>query len=201
MRSHLARSAAIGAAIGLAWGIVARVWMRLISTEPEFTWTGTLLIIGFATWLAMAISVVYHSRKAGRSRWVALLIVPGLGLFLAQGSTLFPAFAIGSALWNRVEPKTVRLLIAGLGLAAIVVPAYLVWNSGKAELTGAQSPTLLIGFTLMSLSLAYAASYLWRPVARDPSVEGGPLGADGGGVAVTGVDDGFIRERKEGGAD
>src|ERR687898_224194 len=33
---------------GVVWGIDARVWMRFISTDPEFTWSGTLfIVIGF----------------------------------------------------------------------------------------------------------------------------------------------------------
>jgi hypothetical protein len=24
---------------GLVWGVVARLWMRLITTDPEFTWS------------------------------------------------------------------------------------------------------------------------------------------------------------------
>ena len=32
-----------GLAGGLAWGVFARVWMRFISTDPQFTWNGTLV--------------------------------------------------------------------------------------------------------------------------------------------------------------
>jgi len=34
-----------GAALGLVWGIAARIWMRLISTKPEFTITETAAIL------------------------------------------------------------------------------------------------------------------------------------------------------------
>lgn len=34
-----------GAAAGMLWGVVARVWMRFISAEHEFTWNGTLAIV------------------------------------------------------------------------------------------------------------------------------------------------------------
>ena len=39
---------AIGVLGGAALGIVARAWMRLISEDPEFSWSGTLfIVIGF----------------------------------------------------------------------------------------------------------------------------------------------------------
>ena len=34
-----------GAGLGLAWGIVARIWMRLIATTPEFSIPGTAAIL------------------------------------------------------------------------------------------------------------------------------------------------------------
>ena len=44
-----------GLAGGLAWGVIPRLWMRFISTNPEFTWSGTLfIVIGFGSpgWLS-----------------------------------------------------------------------------------------------------------------------------------------------------
>jgi hypothetical protein len=37
----IARSAALGAALVFAWGVADRIWMRLISTDPQFSWSGT----------------------------------------------------------------------------------------------------------------------------------------------------------------
>ena len=33
---------------GRAGAVLARVFMRLVSTEPRFSWAGTLLILAFA---------------------------------------------------------------------------------------------------------------------------------------------------------
>ena len=44
----MVRAAAAGLALGAGWGVLARVWLRMISTNPEFSWSGTLLIIGFS---------------------------------------------------------------------------------------------------------------------------------------------------------
>ena len=31
---------------GFALGVIARAWMRLITEDPEFTWKGTIFIVG-----------------------------------------------------------------------------------------------------------------------------------------------------------
>ena len=30
---------------GLALGVISRLWMRWISTDPEFSWSGTIFIV------------------------------------------------------------------------------------------------------------------------------------------------------------
>jgi hypothetical protein len=45
---QVARALAItgaGFLAGVIWGALARLWMRWTSTEPEFTWSGTLFIV------------------------------------------------------------------------------------------------------------------------------------------------------------
>ncbi len=70
----LLRGAALGFALGATWGVLARVWMRLISTEPEFSWVGTLSIVGLAAVLGAGVGVgrmprdVRAARRGGPSR-------------------------------------------------------------------------------------------------------------------------------------
>ena len=58
-----------GAGLGLVWGIAARIWMRLISTNPEFTISGTagILIIttAFGAWAGLA----FVARRRGWRGW------------------------------------------------------------------------------------------------------------------------------------
>lgn len=175
LRWPISRCAAVGAALGLGWGILARIWMRLISTEPEFTWSGTLAIIIFATWLGMGIGLVYGTRLAARRRWLGLLAIPGILLFTGAGITLFPSFALGSAIWNRAESIVLRWLLAAVGWASVIGPTYFIWNDGRFdEDTLTTLPTLdlavlTIGYGVMSLSVAYAAWFLWRPVHPAPT--------------------------------
>ena len=39
---NVAALVALGALAGLTYGVALRLWMRLVSDNPEFTWGGTL---------------------------------------------------------------------------------------------------------------------------------------------------------------
>ena len=49
---------------GTLLGVVARVWMRFITTDPEFTWIGTLsIVIGFGV-VFLGQAGVYLARRS-----------------------------------------------------------------------------------------------------------------------------------------
>ena len=100
MTGLLLRGAALGLALGAAWGVLARVWMRLISTDPEFSWSGTLIIVGLAALLGAGVGLVDAALRAGRSRWWTLAVLPGLPLLLGPGSLLAPCFLVGGLAWR-----------------------------------------------------------------------------------------------------
>jgi hypothetical protein len=104
-------------AMGLAWGAVARLFMRLISTTPEFSWAGTGMILAFAGLFWGLIGLVVTARAAGRTRWWRLAPLPGLILFAGAGLILLPgAVAVALTLF-------VRDLRARLALVAVVSAA------------------------------------------------------------------------------
>ena len=57
------RYASLGFLVGVAWGVVARVWMRLISTSPEFSWAGTLGIFAATGICGLALGVIHAARR------------------------------------------------------------------------------------------------------------------------------------------
>jgi hypothetical protein len=63
------RLALAGAAAGLGWGVTARAWMRRISTEPGFTWSGTGYILGACTVIGLLLGVAKAGRRRGALRW------------------------------------------------------------------------------------------------------------------------------------
>lgn len=58
-----------GAGLGLAWGIVARIWMRLISTNPEFSIAGTTAILVITTLFGACVGLAFAARRRGWQRW------------------------------------------------------------------------------------------------------------------------------------
>ena len=59
----------VGAGLGLAWGIAARLWMRLISTQPEFSIPGTAAILIIATLFGACAGLAFAARRRGWRGW------------------------------------------------------------------------------------------------------------------------------------
>ena len=75
------RTVGAGLALGAGWGVLVRVYMRLVSTAPSFSWSGTLFIIGVAALAGAALGVVQAARVRRARRWwrvAALGALPGV---------------------------------------------------------------------------------------------------------------------------
>ena len=75
MRAAL-RYAGLGIALGAGWGVLARIWMRQVSTIHNFSWTGTLFIVGLAALAGASLGLVHAARRRGGSRWWRLAALP-----------------------------------------------------------------------------------------------------------------------------
>jgi hypothetical protein len=123
-----------GGASGLLWGIAARLWMRLISDEPEFSWGGTLLIVlGFMFFGALA-GWTRVVRSGGEQGWrvvalraaAFLAVVPlamGAGALLVVGVVLPGALALGQRRWWPAGRLSLGLLAAAgtIGVSTVFV--------------------------------------------------------------------------------
>src|SRR5687767_10113733 len=67
---------------GVVWGLNARLWMRFISTNTEFTWSGTLFIVIAFGIVGLAQSGAYLARRAdlGRRPMTVLRVVGVISL-------------------------------------------------------------------------------------------------------------------------
>ena len=165
-RHALLRAALIGFGLGAAWGAVARAWMRLVSTSPEFSWSGTLMIVGLSAVLGTLVGLSWRARHAtGWRRWFRLLFVPGLILFAGQGLPLAPGFLVAGPLLRR------RGLFARLGaLLAIVGPGALLWWTERLDeetMLGAPLHVqvgLLLGMPVLATALALAGHLVLGPL-------------------------------------
>ena len=58
-----------GAGLGLVWGIAARLWMRLITTNPEFSIPGTAAILVITTVFGTRVGLAFVARRHGWRGW------------------------------------------------------------------------------------------------------------------------------------
>lgn len=162
----LLRGAALGLGLGAAWGVLARVWMRLISDHPEFSWSGSLFIIGLAALLGAGVGLVDAALRAGRSRWWRLAVLPGLLLLVGPGSLLAPSFLVGGLAW-RPHPWWLRVLGALMLVGSVAGATWLVAADPATQpVTAGDVAMFVTGFTVLALGLAWASSRIWQPRAR-----------------------------------
>ena len=114
---------------GLAWGTIARLWMRFISTNVEFTWSGTLfIVIGFGI-AGLAQSGAYLGRRANLARpaMTALRVVAVIALLplgVAAGASMFPTIILATlALTHQTWPRWLRGIVAAVALLPAVATA------------------------------------------------------------------------------
>jgi len=169
---HLLRGAALGLGLGAAWGALARVWMRLISTAPEFSWSGTLFIIGLAALLGAGVGLVDAALRAGGSHWWRLAVGPGLLLFLGPGILLAPSFLVGGLAW-RPHRTWLRVLGAVMLVGSVAGAAWLAAADpeGVPPVTPGDVVVFATGFAVLALGLAWASSRVWQRLSR-PAARG-----------------------------
>ena len=123
---------------GLLGGIIARLWMRWISTYPEFSWSGTLfIVIGFAIFGAVQ-STIYTVRRKPRRKWILILlrilgVIFTIPLFVAEGLSMFPAaLMISLAKWRIKWKNWIRIPLALIGLTfwGAVIYSEIIKNFG-----------------------------------------------------------------------
>jgi len=114
---------------GLAWGTVARFWMRFISTNVEFTWSGTLFIVfGFGiAGLAQSGALLGRRANLARPALTALRVVAVIALLplgVAAGASMFPTIILATlALTHHTWPRWLRGILAAVALLPAVATA------------------------------------------------------------------------------
>ena len=107
---------------GLAIGVIARFWMRWISTDPEFSWSGTIFIVGaFALFFTTQSLVSIFSNSATSQLNSRLIRIGGLiltlPLFMGAGAMMFPSVVLASfVLWGGLLKRRGQLIFLNLSL-------------------------------------------------------------------------------------
>lgn len=117
----------IGAIAGTSLGILARIWMRVIATDPEFTWNGTIsIVLGFTIFGTTQGLTALARRRGWRpaaARAVRVVGIVGMmPLFVAAGAPMMPTVVGGGlALWRTDWPRWVRALFAVVSVVPVVL--------------------------------------------------------------------------------
>lgn len=126
-----------GAGGGFVLGGAMRGFMRLISDEPEFTWSGTIFVVMVFVIFGATQGLAAGGRKAGlRRRWLTpLRLIGGFGMLAtmgAAGAIMAPTtLGAGLARHRRDWPRWARVLCAVLA-AANVTTVSVMTLSGQA---------------------------------------------------------------------
>ena len=153
------RPVGVGLVLGAVWGVLARVYMRLVSTDPSFSWAGTLFIVGLAAVLGAVLGLVHAARTRGGRSWWRLAVLPGLLLFVGTGLVLLPAALLGGFAWGTRAWWPARALAAAVVLA---VPVLLWVTTPALDRIGISATVSVAGFWLLSVPLAAAGATWFR---------------------------------------
>jgi hypothetical protein len=156
------RRAIIGLAAGLALGALARLWMRLLSDDPEFSWSGTLFITFGFGFFGLLQTVPRAIRRRHDSGWRvgAARVVGGVGmlpLFVAAGAVMLPTVLAGGMATTRPNWRKLWIVIAWVvaALPIVVIVVQSVDESGW---------TLGLGIAVTLIVITYALVVRWaRP--------------------------------------
>jgi hypothetical protein len=157
-RRRVVPTLATGVFGGLLLGILARAWMRLIAEDPEFTWSGTIFIVGGFTIFGFTQSVAALVRSRATRRWTLTLArvlgtIGMLPLFVAAGGLMLPTVVGGGLAVARVQWHRV---LRGICLLVAAVPVVFVGH----QLVGSFGWSLhtVAGFVAM---LAIYSTIVW----------------------------------------
>lgn len=155
---------------GLVWGVVARLWMRLITTEPEFTWSGSLFIVGAFTIAATAQGVALAARRRRWPRWAqgiirSLALVLALPLGAGAGIVMLPALVTGSIALGRTNWRWGwRVAFAAVAAVNTVILLRLF----ATELPWVRAVTGWLAMIAVYAVIIGALALTLRPVERGP---------------------------------
>ena len=102
----------LGVLCGAGWGVAARVWMRLISTDPTFTWSGTLFIVGASAFAGLGMGIVMALGQRLRGIGVATMLPLGLG----PGMIMLPTVALGGMALRWRARRRLAVVLAAMGV-------------------------------------------------------------------------------------
>lgn len=188
-----------GLLLGAVWGAVARLWMRFIATDPEFTLGGTLgIVIGFGiAGMGQAGSYLAARADLPRRRRTAVRVLGFISLLplgVAAGAVMLPPALVAAVVWAHDEwSRSTRVLLS----VAWALPTFAVGRIVASGLGATRSLIAVPWFLLVYAVIAWAARFTlgpqrdgWRPPATLRIVGlAGLVAVAALGVMLLGVDE------------
>ena len=110
-----------GALGGLLWGGLMRLCMRFISTDPEFSLSGTGFILGAALLAGLGLGTAYSFSRKTRRPWWRLLGLPVILLGTGAGSLMLPGVVLGGLAFGRRDwPKAIRIALGTVAIGGTI---------------------------------------------------------------------------------
>ncbi len=164
------RPLAAGLMIGLAWGVAMRAWMRFISPDPEFTWSGTLFILGAGAIVGALLGLARRRRRDGGLGWWRMSAL-SLGLLGAGGAVMWPSVVLGGIGFGRPGPRWMRvgLLVAAAGAQVPVMQSVI---AGNWRMSTAGAVVATIWYAPMLALEAWGFSVVFAPAAAGTPIPG-----------------------------
>jgi hypothetical protein len=164
------RAVLAGLAIGALWGVAIRLWMRFITTSPEFSWSGTLMIIGFSAAAGGVLALARFRRKAGGTGWwrASILSLVFLG---GAGSVMWSSVLLGGIFFGRPGPKWLRWAAAA-GAVALQIPTVQDVVLANPRLDTVESVIAIVWYAALVTVEAWGFSIAFAPVEVTAPVPG-----------------------------
>lgn len=160
--SALLRAVAAGVVLGAVWGVFLRVFMRLlVYAGTDFTWSGTLAIVGFSSVAGLGLALVHWARSTRRSaawRAAALLAVP-LVIFPQGIAFLLPALVLGGLVISGRPPRWLQVVLG----VVVLAPASVLFLLTDTEPLGMPLPIVLTVLYTLLATMAIAGAEVFRP--------------------------------------
>jgi len=149
---------------GLTLGVIARAWMRLLTDDPEFSWSGTIFIVGVFGVAGTGITLAAIARQAGWRRLITtpIRVVAGvlmLPMFGGAGVVMLPVVALGVVAAWRPMRRWIRIVIAVVAAVPVVLLAI-----GAVRDAGL-NPKTVLGVVLFTATYLVVIAAMWSIVA------------------------------------
>ena len=161
---HPIISGAIG---GLLWGGLMRLWMRFISTDPEFSLSGTGFILVAALLAGLGLGAAYSFSLKTTRPWWRLLGLPVILLGSGAGSLMLPGVVLGGLAFGRRDwPKAVRV---ALGTVAIGGTIAVLGLGNEGDLGPIRTTIAILAFAVFHAIEMAATGIVFAPAKNAKS--------------------------------